>query len=143
MSMTSRMIRLPLFVLLALMLAACGGGGKKVNLEGLSKGVNPYLWRASIETLSFMPMLEVDPRAGAIITDWYVNPETPNERMKLSTFIMGGDLRADALRVTVVRQELGEQGVWTNQPVRAGTVLKIEDAILARARELRIDNMDN
>lgn len=133
--------RSAVFAILTLLLAACGGGDK-VRLDTLSSGVNPYLWRAAIETLSFMPMLEVDPRAGAIITDWYANPEAPRERMKVSAFIMGSELRADTLRVSVVRQIRDERDIWLTAPVEAGTVLKIEDAILAKARQLRIDSMN-
>ena len=127
-------------------LSACGifGGDKEdVRIEPTSSGVNGYLWRAAVETLSFMPMVDVDPRAGALITDWYVHPDVPNERMKVSAFILGGQLRADTLKVSVVRQVRHVSSIWVNEPLRAGTELKIEDAILKRARELRIDSLGN
>ncbi len=111
-----------------------------ISMAGLA--VNGYLWRAALDTLSFMPMIDVDPRSGAIITDWYINPETPRERMKVAVFIIGRELRADALKVTVIREQRNESGVWVNRPVRAGTQLQIEDAILTRARQLRIDSLD-
>ncbi|GEQ97534.1 hypothetical protein JCM17844_11710 [Iodidimonas gelatinilytica] len=113
-----------------------------MRIEPTESGVNGYLWRASLDTLSFMPMIDVDARAGALISDWYVHPDTPDERMKVSVFILGSQLRADTLKVTVVRQLRNSTGIWTNQPLRAGTELKIEDAILARARQLRIDSLD-
>ncbi|MGL4541084.1 MAG: DUF3576 domain-containing protein [Polymorphobacter sp.] len=99
-------------------------------------GVNAYLWRASLDTLSFMPMLQVDSNGGVIVTDWYINPQSPNERVKVSVNILDTDLRADALRVNVNRQELGAAG-WVEASVRAGTVQKLEDTILERARRMR------
>jgi len=131
---------------LAMALGGCGSdrkdpGEPDIPTEGLA--VNSYLWRATLETLSFMPMVEANPRAGAVITDWYVNPDVPGERMKVSVFIMGTKLRADLLNVSVVRQERNESDVWVNQPVQASTQSKIEDAILAKARQLRIDSLDD
>jgi hypothetical protein len=99
-------------------------------------GVNAYLWRAALDTLSFMPMAQVDSNGGVIVTDWYANPQAPNERVKVTVSILDQDLRADALRVSAVRQQLqGSQ--WLDAPVRAGTVQKLEDAILTRARDIR------
>lgn len=99
-------------------------------------GVNAYLWRASLDTLSFMPLAQVDSNGGVIVTDWYVNPQSPNERVKVSVAILDTDLRADALRVTVHRQTLGATG-WADATVSAGTVQKLEETILERARRIR------
>ena len=101
-----------------------------------SIGVNAYLWRASLETLSFMPLAQVDSNGGVIVTDWYINPQSPSERVKVSVAILDTDLRADALRVSVNRQELGAAG-WVDAAVRAGTVQKLVETILERARRLR------
>ena len=103
-------------------------------------GVNAYLWRASLDVLSFMPLAQVDSNGGVIVTDWYVNPQSPNERVKVSVAILDTDLRADALRVSANRQQLGAAG-WVDAPVRAGTVQKLEDAILGKARDLRQGQM--
>lgn len=99
-------------------------------------GVNAYLWRASLDTLSFMPLLQTDSAGGVIVTDWYVNPQTPSERMKLTVTILDQDLRADALRVAASR-ELNQNGQWVSAPVQAATVQKLENIILTRARDLR------
>ncbi len=99
-------------------------------------GVNSYLWRASLETLSFMPLLQADSSGGVIVTDWYANPDNPNERMKVSVTILDEDLRADALRVAASRQQL-QAGTWVDAPVTAATVQKLEDIILTKARDLR------
>lgn len=99
-------------------------------------GVNSYLWRASLETLSFMPLLETDSNGGVIVTDWYTNPANPNERMKVSVAILDEDLRADALRVAASRQ-ISSGGTWVEAPVDAATVQKLEDIILTKARDLR------
>ena len=101
-----------------------------------SIGVNAYLWRAAIDTVSFAPLLQADSSGGVIVTDWYVNPRTPSERVKLTVSILDQDLRADALRVAASRQTL-QNNVWVNAPVSAATVQKLEDIILTRARDLR------
>ena len=99
-------------------------------------GVNAYLWRATLDTLSFMPLLQADSNGGVVVTDWYVNPATPGERMKLTVTILDQDLRADALRVAAARQ-LNQNGAWTDAPVQAATVQKLEEIILGKARDLR------
>lgn len=127
-------------------LAVAGCGGKKNDLAVVAPsqvttiGVNSYLWRASLDSLSFMPLLQSDSSGGVIITDWYANPKQPNERMKVSVAILDRDLRADALRVTALRQV--RQGAdWVAAPVEAATVQKLEDIILTRARDLRRDSV--
>ncbi|HEX7850475.1 MAG TPA: DUF3576 domain-containing protein [Sphingomonas sp.] len=99
-------------------------------------GVNAYLWRATLDTLSFMPLLQTDSNGGVIVTDWYVNPRSPGERMKVTVSILDQDLRADAIRVAALR-EVSTNGQWVAAPVQAATVQKLEDVILTRARDLR------
>jgi len=99
-------------------------------------GVNGYLWKAAVDTVSFAPLLQADASSGVIITDWYANPRTPGERVKLTVSILDADLRADALRVAASRQ-INQNGVWIDAPVAAATVQKLEDIILTRARDLR------
>src|SRR3954452_1378980 len=99
-------------------------------------GVNAYLWRAAVDTVSFAPLLQANPNAGVIITDWYSNPKAPGERVKLTVAILDPDLRADALRVSAARQ-VNQGGGWVDSPVTAATVQKLEDIILTRARDLR------
>lgn len=122
-------------------LSACGGKDERLKTDlaasqVTSIGVNAYLWRASLETLSFMPMAQTDSAGGVIVTDWYAKPENPNERVKVSVTILDQDLRADALRVGTVRQVL-QNGGWVEAPVQAATVQKLEDIILTKARDLR------
>jgi hypothetical protein len=99
-------------------------------------GVNAYLWRAALDTLSFAPLLQADANTGVIITDWYTAPQTPTERVKVTATILDQDLRADALKVTASRQ-VNQGGTWVNATVSASTVQKLEDIILTRARDLR------
>jgi len=101
-----------------------------------SIGVNAYLWRAAVDTLSFAPLVTADSNGGVIVTDWYTNPRSPGERVKLTVSIIDQDLRADALRVAASRQ-VNQNGVWVGAPVSAATVQKLEDIILTRARDLR------
>jgi len=133
--------RTALVVLAALPLVACGGGSARPKADlAASKittiGVNSYLWRASLDTLSFMPLLQTDSNGGVIVTDWYVNPQTPSERMKVTVSILDQDLRADALRIAALR-EINRNGQWVSAPVQAATTQKLEDVILTRARDLR------
>ena len=99
-------------------------------------GVNAYLWKAAVDTVSFAPLLQADANGGVIITDWYANPKAPGERVKLTVAILDQDLRADALRVSAARQ-VNQNGAWVDAPVSAATVQKVEDIILTRARDLR------
>jgi hypothetical protein len=127
--------------LMALTLVSCSH--KKVGLRqdiAASKittiGVNSYLWRASLDALSFMPLLQTDSNGGVIVTDWYANPSNPGERVKVTVTILDQDLRADALRVAASRQ-VAQGGGWVDAPVQAATVQKLEDVILTKARDLR------
>lgn len=99
-------------------------------------GVNSYLWRAAVDTMSFAPLIQANANTGIIITDWYANPKSPNERVKLTVAILDRDLRADGLRVSAARQTLSN-GAWVDAPVSAATVQKLEDIILTRARDIR------
>ncbi len=99
-------------------------------------GVNSYLWRASLDTLSFMPLLQADSNGGVIVTDWYANPKNPSERIKVTVSILDQDLRADAVRVAASRQVAQGAG-WVDAPIQAATVQKLEDIILTKARDLR------
>jgi Domain of unknown function (DUF3576) len=121
-------------------LAACGGSERPRADIAASQvttiGVNSFLWRASLDALSFMPLLQADSSGGVIITDWYANPQNANERMKVTVSILDRDLRADALRVAASRQT-AQNGTWVDAPVQAATVQKLEEIILTRARDLR------
>ncbi|KQX21514.1 MULTISPECIES: DUF3576 domain-containing protein [unclassified Sphingomonas] len=141
--MTSRTLRTATAIALVALLAGCGGGRNKAQLASdvaaaktTTIGINTYLWKASLETLSFMPLLQTDSNGGVIVTDWYVNPNQPAERMKLTVTILDSDLRADAVRVAAQRQVLSN-GNWVDSAVQAATVQKLEDIILTKARDLR------
>ena len=99
-------------------------------------GVNSYLWRAALDTLSFAPLAQVDSAGGVIVTDWYANPSAPNDRVKVTVTILDANLRADALRVAASRQ-VNQNGQWVEAPVAAATVQRLEEIILTRARDLR------
>lgn len=115
-----------------------GGSGKSEGGGGI--GVNSYLWRASLDTIAFMPLASADPFGGVIITDWYINPTHPNERFKMTIYILDKRLRADGVKVSVFRQEQGPGGAWTDAPGNAETGVRVENSILTRARQLRIDS---
>jgi hypothetical protein len=120
-----------------------GGGPKSmsVNADAPSIGVNGYLWRATLDTLSFMPLASADPYGGVIITDWYTNPEKPDERFKCTVYILDSRLRADGLNVAVFKQNRDATGNWIDAPSAGQTETDIENAILTRARQLRLSNI--
>jgi len=104
-------------------------------------GVNSYLWRATLDTLAFMPLQSADPYGGVVITDWYSNPEKPDERFKATVYILDSRLRADGLSVTVFKQVSNGAGGWITAPTADQTSIDIENAILTRARQLRVSNL--
>ena len=107
-----------------------GGGGGGI-------GVNAFLWRASLDTISFMPVNSADAFGGVIITDWHSPDGIANERFKMNVYILGRSLRADGVRVAVFRQVQDTRGVWRDQTLPEQTATRIEDSILTRARQLR------
>ncbi len=126
--------------MLTLSLSACGGRERAAPDLAASQvttiGVNAYLWRASLDALSFAPLLQTDSNGGVIVTDWYANPQNPGERVKLTVAILDRDLRADALRVSGARQ-VAQNGTWVDAPIAAATVQRVEEIILTKARDLR------
>ncbi len=155
----SRRLRPALLVLaLPLWLLGCGGdapsgppslAGNAPQAVGINSpslpektektaiGVNAYLWRATLDTLSFMPLASADPFGGVIITDWWQPPSSPGERFKATAYVLGRELRADAIRVSIFRQVRGDNGQWVDAPVAQSTTGEIENKVLARARALR------
>ena len=114
-------------------------GGKKKEADDGSTGigVNSFLWRASLDTVSFMPLASADPFGGVIITDWYSNPATPNERFKVNVFILDKQLVSTGIDVKAFR-EIRSGNNWKPSVVADDTATKLEDAILTRARQLRV-----
>ncbi len=121
-------------------LSLFGGKNKDKNDGSNGIGVNSYLWRASLDTVSFMPLASADPFGGVIITDWYTAPEKPDERFKVNIFILDKQLKAAGIKVKVFRQT-GKNGNWKDSTVADGTAAQMEDAILNRAREIRVAEM--
>ncbi|HEY3812133.1 MAG TPA: DUF3576 domain-containing protein [Caulobacteraceae bacterium] len=159
-----------LLIASSVLLSACGmgrhasaDGGEPVYVEGESHGmfghmfhkkhvqassqagigVNSYLWRATLDTLSFMPLGSADPWGGVIATEWYTNPEKPDERFKTTVYILDTRLRADALNVTVFKQVRDASGNWVDSAVSAQTETDLENSILTKARQLRLANVGN
>lgn len=114
--------------------------GKNGTETGGNIGVNIFLWRASLESIAFMPITQADSNGGVIVTDWYSQPEQPNERVKANILILGKSLRADALKVTLFKQtRVGSE--WKDVPVAPATVTALEDTILTKARAIRVQTM--
>ena len=139
------------------LVAGCGGSGGNATdtaaplppaaslseaPAGAAASVNRYLWAASLETLDFMPINFADPYGGLITTDWYANPELPQERFRATIYILDSRLRADALRVSIFKQNFQESAGWVDEQVSVQTAAEIENAILTKARELRLNTLD-
>ncbi len=119
-------------------LMSIGGSKDKDNNGGAGLGVNVYLWRATLDTLGFMPLASADPFGGVIITDWYEDPKAKGERYKVNALILDKTLRADGVKVTLFKQRLDENGVWRDTEVGSHMARDLEDTILTRAREMRL-----
>lgn len=115
-----------------------GSGKKDEGGSGSGIAVNSFLWRASLDTIAFMPLASADPFGGVIITDWYSPPDTPGERFKINVYILDRQLRADGIRATVFRQRQDTMGQWAEAPVDKATATELENSILTRARQLRV-----
>ncbi|MGZ0247770.1 MAG: DUF3576 domain-containing protein, partial [Alphaproteobacteria bacterium] len=113
-----------------------GGDDDTTTNSGI--GVNGFLWRASLDTVSFLPLSSADPFGGVIITDWYAPPESPSERFKVTVYILGRELRSDGIRVSVFRQKRDQSREWLDANTGDNTSTSLENAILTRARELRV-----
>lgn len=109
-------------------------------VEANPLGVNSFLWRATLDTLAFMPLASADPFGGTILTDWYEDPQKPGERFKVNALILDKTLRADGVRITVFKQKLdkGSKNGWRDMPVDAALGRQLEDTILTRARQLKL-----
>ena len=128
----------------AIVLSGCVfGGGKSVEtrvVEDIAGGSNPYLWRASLDTLENLPLVNADPLGGTIIYDWKSYPDAMDERIKATVYILDSRLRADGVKVSVFRQTKVE-GEWTDATVDGDTAIQLENAILTRARNLKASEL--
>lgn len=116
-----------------------GDSGKKDKDVGKNPlGVNSFLWRASLDTLSFLPIAAADPFGGTILTDWYEDPDAPGERYKVNVLILDRQLRADSLKISTFRQKKDAKGNWVESPTDAKLGRKLEDTVLTRARQMRV-----
>ena len=129
----------------AIGVAGCGSlgghGSKQAAAQQPVIGVNGFLWRATLDTLAFMPLASADPYGGTVITDWYTNPEKPDERFKATVYILDSRLRADGLKVSIFKQVKDASGGWVNATTSDQTETDMENAILTRARQLRLSNI--
>ena len=110
-------------------------GGDGVTITGTL--ANPYLWRASLDVIDFMPIRQVDPISGIIITDWYEFPEQPGTRYKVDIRVLGRTLRADYLTVSVFKEQRDPVQEWQTVAVDPETRLQLEETIITKARELK------
>src|SRR5262249_55491921 len=121
--------------------AGCAHRGPDPVAQAQTLGVNGYLWRATLDTLNFMPLASADPYGGVVITDWYANPEKPDERLKATVYILDTRLRADGISASVFK-ETYTNGAWQAASVSPDTNVALENAILSRARDLRLSAID-
>jgi Domain of unknown function (DUF3576) len=130
----------------AVALSGCvfGGGSNNVEtrvVEEITGGANPYLWRASLDTLDSLPLVTADPYGGTIIYDWRAFESAPDERVKATVYILDSRLRADGVKVSVFRQ-VNQDGAWVDADADPETGIQLENAILSRARNLKASELD-
>lgn len=128
----------------AFVLSACSSSGDRAErrvVEEVSGGVNPYLWRASLDTMGALPVISADPVGGLILYDWHSFENAPDERIKATVYILDTRLRADGVKVSVFRQTRLETGEWADAGVSADTAIQLENSILERARALKVSEI--
>lgn len=116
--------------------------GRNSSEEGGSLPVNRFMWQAALDTLDFMPLASTDPFTGVIATDWSTPPAAPGERVKVTVYIVSPELAASALKVAVFREARTDTGRWLPASVNPETPRKLEDAILTRARQIKIADLE-
>ena len=118
-----------------------GGNNQQQNMSAgmISMSVNPFLWRAALETIDFMPLSSADQIGGTIITDWYSTSGNEKERCKLNIFITGINLKTENLRVVSFCQEF-KNPTWVNKETEKENNIKIENAILNKAKKLKLQS---
>jgi len=114
------------------------GGSKSSAVDGIN--VNSYLWRATLDTVYKLPILSADPFGGTILTDWYVMDNKSDTRFKLNVFIIGSELRSDAIRVSAFKQHKDRRGDWVDQAPSTMLAQEIENKILLKAREIKFNS---
>lgn len=120
-----------------------GGSSKEDEAANNPLGVNSFLWRATLDTIAFMPLTSADPFGGVVITDWYEDANSRGERFKVNVLILDRSLRADGVKVSLFKQKRDEvTKEWIDQTVDSSLERKLEDTILTRARELRVKIID-
>lgn len=119
-------------------LISFGGPSDEEKAGANPLGVNSFLWRATLDTLAFLPIASADPFGGVVLTDWYEDPETPGERFKVNALILDRSLRADSIRISLFKQKKTQEGHWRDAEISKAKARAIEDAILTRARQLRV-----
>ena len=113
------------------------GGALVGDAQSTALPVNVYLWHASLDALSFMPLASANSSDGVIITDWYTNPNNRNERVKVNAFVTGKAFSTRNLKVSVFKQQK-QNGDWVDMAADNQTATQLEDTILTNARALKI-----
>ena len=113
--------------------------GQNTSAGVVAMSVNPFLWRAALETIDFMPLSSADQIGGTIITDWYSTSGNEKERCKLNIFITGINLKTENLRVVSFCQEF-KNPTWVNKETEKENNIKIENAILNKAKKLKLQS---
>lgn len=117
------------------------GGKKSSDIGAGGSGFSgSYLWRAALDSISFMPLISVDSNSGVILTDWYASPQSPNEKFKFNILVLSSELQISSIKVSAFRQVQSVSGQWKSAEVSRELVRTVEDNILKRAIALKAKN---
>lgn len=118
-----------------------GGTSEEEKAGNNPLGVNSFLWRATLDTIAFMPLTSADPFGGVVITDWYEDPKARGERFKVNALILDRNLRADGVKISLFKQQQDSSGNWQDVTVDERLERDLEDTILTRARQLKVKSL--
>ena len=118
-------------------------GGDKKNSGTIDFSSTNVMWRATLKTLNFLPLVSADYSAGLIVTDWYSEQKLGKEQIKIQVSFLSNDLRSESIVVSSFKRICEPNGICTNSSVNESVNKEIKDSIIINARLLKIEETKN
>ena len=122
------------------------GGGIFANIGKSSKNQSTVdfksaslLWKATLKSLEFLPLMNADYSGGIIIYDWYSNPNKPLEQIKISVQFLNNELRSDSIKIIAHKKICENINKCSNLEIDQQFALSVKESIINSARLLRIE----